>query len=149
MLGKLSTKLGIDWPQESKDLLRKEVRKNRVRKSNTDEVQQRKKVYEGRFPERFTGFQDPPVPARCSTKISTKYKMVKIKVESFSEEELRKRWNELVRKESWDETCEKWKMPVMLHKGPSTRSAEGSEAELPDLWKAWEMYKEKMKPIRK
>ena len=40
-------------------------------------------------------------------------------------------------------------MPVMLHKGPCTRSAEVSEAELPDLWKAWSMYKDKMKPIRK
>ena len=75
--------------------------------------------------------------------------MVKINVESFSEEELRKRWNELVRKESWDEECEKCKMLVMLHKGPCTRSAEVSEAELPDLWKAWSMYKDKMKPIRK
>ena len=69
--------------------------------------------------------------------------MVKINVESFSEEELRKRWNELVRKESWDEECEACKMPVMLHKGPCTRGAEVSEAEFIDLWKAWGVYKEK------
>ena len=85
-------------------------------------------VYEERFPERFTGFQDPPVPTRCSTKISTKYNMVKIKVESFSEEELRKRWNELSRKESWDNEWETCRMPEMLHKGPCTRKTDLNEA---------------------
>ena len=76
----------------------------------------------------FTGFQDPPVPARCSTEISTKYKMVKINVESFSEEELMKKLSELMRKESWDEECETCKMLVMLHKGPCTRTADVKEA---------------------
>ena len=37
-------------------------------------------------------------------------------VENFSEEELRKRWNELVRKESWDNECETCRMPDMLYK---------------------------------
>ena len=45
----------------------------------------------------FTGFQDPPVPARRSTNISTK--MIKINAESFSDDELVKRWSALARKE--------------------------------------------------
>ena len=42
--------------------------------------------------------------------------MVKINVESFSEEELRKRLNELGRKGDWDKECESCKNPVLLHK---------------------------------
>ena len=99
-----------------------------------------------RFPEGFTGFQDPPFHARCSTKISTKCKMVKINVESFSEEELRKRWNELVRKESWDEECEICKIPVMLHKGPCTRiQGEADAFDKGNLWEAWSLFKKKDK----
>ena len=44
----------------------------------------------------------PRFPPAAVQKISTKYNIVKIIIENFSEEELRKRWNELVRKESWD-----------------------------------------------
>ena len=60
-----------------------------------------------------------------------------------------KRWSELVRKESWDEECEACKMPVMLHKGPCTRKAEVNAVEFGELWKAWRLFKEKMKLIRK
>ena len=95
----------------------------------------------------FTGFQDPPLSARCSTKISTK--MVKINVESFCNDELVKRWSALARKEDWDEECEMCKMPVMLHKGPCTRKEEFNAVQLGELWKAWSLFREKMKPIRK
>ena len=61
--------------------------------------------------------------------------MVKINVESFSEEALRKLFNDLSRKESWDAECETCRMPEMLHKGPCTRKTEVSEAEFTDLWK--------------
>ena len=80
-------------------MLRKEVRRNRVRRSRKRlSVIEKFVVYEERFPERFPGFQDPPVPARCSRETSTKYKMVKINVESFSKEELMRKWSELMRK---------------------------------------------------
>ena len=46
-----------------------------------------------------------PHPTRCSTKIERSIKMVKISVESFSEEELRKRFNALTRKGDWDKEC--------------------------------------------
>ena len=53
--------------------------------------------------------------------------MVKIIVENFSEEELRKKWNESTRKESWDNECETCRMPEMLHKGACTKKTEVGE----------------------
>ena len=75
--------------------------------------------------------------------------MVKIIVENFSEEELRKKWNELTRKESWDNECETCRMPEMLHKGACTRKTEVNEAEFIDLWKAWSTFKKKMELTNK
>ena len=95
----------------------------------------------------FTGFQDPPVPARRSTNISTK--MIKINAESFSDDELVKRWSAFARKEDWDEECEMCKMPIMLYKGPCTRKEEFNAFEFGELWKAWSLFREIMKPIRK
>ena len=76
-------------------------------------------------------------------------KMVKIMVESFSEDALRKLFNDLSKKEYWDAECEMCSMPQMLHKGSCTRKTEVSEAEYTDLWKAWSVYREKMEPIRR
>ena len=75
-------------------------------------------------------------------------KMVKIVVESFSEDALRKLFNVLTNKEYWDEECPLCSMPQMLHKGPCTRKSEVGEAEHSDLWKAWSLYRKKMEPIR-
>ena len=87
------------------------------------------------------------ISANNSEDISAK--MVKINVESFSEEALRKLFNDLSRKESWDAECETCSMPEMLHKGPCTRKTEVSEAEHLDLWKTWSAYKRKMEPTRR
>ena len=76
-------------------------------------------------------------------------KMVKIVVESFSEDALRKLFDDLSKKEYWDEECSLCSMPTMLHKGPCTRKSEVTEAEHSDLWKAWGVYKKKMEPIRR
>ena len=95
----------------------------------------------------FTGFQNPPVPARHSTNISTK--MIKINAESFSDDELVKRWSAFTRKEDWHEECEMCKMPIMLYKGPCTRKEEFNAFEFGELWKAWSLFREKMKLIRK
>ena len=75
-------------------------------------------------------------------------KMVKIMVESFSEDALRKLFNDLSKKEYWVAECEMCSMPQMLHKGPCTRKTEVSEAEFTDLWKTWGVYRKKMEPIR-
>ena len=52
-----------------------------------------------------------PHPTRCSTKIERSKKMVRINVKSFSEEELRKRFDALTRKGDWDKECESCKNP--------------------------------------
>ena len=75
--------------------------------------------------------------------------MVKIVVESFSEDALRKLFDDLSKKEYWDEECSLCSMPTMLHKGSCTRISEVTEAEYSDLWKAWGVYKKKMEPIRR
>ena len=76
-------------------------------------------------------------------------KMVKIVVESFGEDALRKLFEDLSHKEYWDEECSLCSMPTMLHKGPCTRKTEIGEAEHSDLWKSWSLYRKKMDPIRK
>ena len=60
-------------------------------------------------------------------------KIVKIVVDSFSEEELRKRWDALTRKENLDNECESCKMPELLHKGAHSRKLEVGEAEFSEL----------------
>ena len=40
-------------------------------------------------------------------------------------------------------------MPIMLHKGPCTRKEEFNAFEFGELWKAWSLFREKMKLIRK
>ena len=76
-------------------------------------------------------------------------KMVKIVVESFGEDALRKLFDDLNNKEYWDAECEMCSMSQMLHKGPCTRKTEVGEAEHSDLWKAWSVYRKKMEPIRR
>ena len=75
--------------------------------------------------------------------------IVKISVESFSEEELRKRFNALTRKGDWDKECEACKNPQLLHKANCTRKVEVGEAEFSELWKVWSAFRAKMEPIRK
>ena len=80
-------------------------------------------------------------------------------IESFSEEEVMKRWSELVRKKSWEGECEICKMPLMLHKGPCTRiQGEANSFEFGIIGHVWTYYsiqealslfKEKMKLINK
>ena len=74
--------------------------------------------------------------------------MVRINVESFSEEELRKRFDALTRKGDWDKECEACKNPQLLHKANCTRKVEVGEAEFSELWKVWSAFRAKMEPIR-
>ena len=75
--------------------------------------------------------------------------MVKIIVESFSDDDLEKRWSALENKDNWDEACEMCKMPGILHKGPCTRKEEVNAFEYGKLWEAWELFRKRMTPIRK
>ena len=94
-------------------------------------------------------YRTPGSPPAAVQRVEESIKMVKIVVESFSEEELRKRWNELTRKESWDNECETCREPEMLHIGACSRKTEVGEAEFTELWKSWNTFKKKVKPIRK
>ena len=87
------------------------------------------------------------ISAKNSEDISAK--MVKINVKSFSEEDLRKRFNDLSRKEDWDKECEQCKNPVLLHKTNCTRKVEVEEAEFSELWKIWGAFRAKLEPIRR
>ena len=75
--------------------------------------------------------------------------MVKtIKVESYSEKELRKRYRELTDKDSWDSECELCDMPDLLHNGACTRTTEIGETEYVRVHEQRKMFKDKMKPVR-
>ena len=76
-------------------------------------------------------------------------KMVKVVVESFSEDALRKLFCDLSHKEYWDGECSLCSMPTLLHKGSCSRKTEVREAEHSDLWKSWSLFRKKMEPIRK
>ena len=57
--------------------------------------------------------------------------MVKIVVETFGEDTLRKLFCDLSDKEYWDEECSLWSMPIVLHRdhGSCSRKTEVREAE--------------------
>ena len=75
--------------------------------------------------------------------------MVKtIKVENFSEEELRMRYRELTYKDSWDSECELCDMPDLLHNGVCTRATEIGEIEYVRVREQRKTFKDKMKPVR-
>ena len=90
-----------------------------------------------------------PHPTRCSTETESLEKMVKISVDLWSEEELRKKFETLERKGEWDKECEKCNYPEFLHKANCNRTAKVGEAEFSELWKAWSLFKERMEPIRR
>ena len=66
--------------------------------------------------------------------------MVKITVESFSEDDLTKKYMDLARKETYDQRCDFCKMPVMLHKMACTRRDEINAFEYDQINKQWEMF---------
>ena len=88
--------------------------------------------------------------------------MVKIVVETFGEDALRKLYCDLDQKEfTWDEECELCSMPTLLHRDTSGKRILGSctrRTELTDaaqnkadseILKAWSLFRKKMRPIRK
>ena len=73
--------------------------------------------------------------------------MVKIIVESFSDDDLEKRWRALENKDNWEKYCEMCEMPGMLHKGPCTRKEEVNAFEYGKIYEAWKVFRKRMKPI--
>ena len=88
--------------------------------------------------------------------------MVKIVVEQFSEEALRKLYLGLLHKDEWDEECNECKMPTLLHvdsdgkqsldacpgRKEETTTAAQNKADA-ETWKSWKSFKIKMKPVIK
>ena len=88
--------------------------------------------------------------------------MVKIVVESFGEDALRKLFLDLSHKDDWDEECDVCRMPTLLHldsdgkqsldscpgrKEESTPAAQNkADAELLNSWRS---FRKKMIPVRK
>ena len=87
--------------------------------------------------------------------------MVKIVVETFGEDTLRKLYCDLDQKDDWDEECELCSMPTLLHRDTSGKRILGSytrRTELTDvaqdkadseILKVWSLFRKKMQPIRK
>ena len=59
--------------------------------------------------------------------------MVKISVELWSEEDLRKKFDALPRKGDWDKECEKCKNLELIHKANCARKVEVGEVEFSEL----------------
>ena len=89
-------------------------------------------------------------------------KMVKIVVETFGEDALRKLFLDLSQKDDWDEECDVCRMPTLLHHDSEGRQMLGSCArrreELSaaaqnkadaELMNSWSLFRKKMNPIRK
>ena len=70
-------------------------------------------------------------------------------VNKWSDEELKEKFNNLLKKGDWDKECKTCKYPEFLHKGQCLRSSKVEEGEFAELWKAWSEFKEKMDPIRR
>ena len=71
--------------------------------------------------------------------------MVKIVVENFSEDALKKLYCDLDQKEDWTDNCELCEMPTLLHNGKGTCT----RMSVSELDEAWWIFRKKMKPIRK
>ena len=72
--------------------------------------------------------------------------MVKIVVQNFSEDALRKLYCDLDNREfRWDDDCELCSMPTLLHSGKGTCT----RMSVSELNEAWSLFNKKMKPIRK
>ena len=87
---------------------------------------------------------------------------MKIVVESFGEDALRKLFLDLSHKDDWDEECEVCRMPTLLHRDNEGRqlleSCAGRRTDLAEaaknkadaeLMNSWSMFRKKMNPIRK
>ena len=75
--------------------------------------------------------------------------MVKITVESFSDDDLMKKYIGLTKKEDFDDRCGFCELPTMLHRLACTRKDEANGFEHDQVNKQWKMFSERMRNIRK
>ena len=73
--------------------------------------------------------------------------MVNLIIDEFSEDELTKRYSELVNKETWDEICKNCQMPMLFHKGVCTRGSEAEALDSDRILDERDKFHERMKSI--
>ena len=73
--------------------------------------------------------------------------MTKIFVSEYSDEELKERFNSLVKKGEWDKECRTCKYPKLLHNTQClkpTAMERGTEGWKAELWETWSEFREIM-----
>ena len=73
--------------------------------------------------------------------------MTKIFVSEYSDEELKERFDNLLKKGEWDKECRTCKYPKLLHNTKCLRPStieNGSEGWKVDLWETWSEFKARM-----
>ena len=68
-------------------------------------------------------------------------------VSEFSDEELKEKFNSLVKKGDWDKECRTCKYPKLLHKTQClkpTAMERGTEGWKAELWETWSEFRERM-----
>ena len=77
--------------------------------------------------------------------------MVKIRVETYGEDVLKKLYSDLYDKEDWIEECDLCRMPMLLHRdtdGKRTGSCTRKTGTSDEVMNSWSLFKKKMKPVR-
>ena len=75
--------------------------------------------------------------------------MVKVTVESFSDDDLLKKYIALERKEDFDDRCGFCELPTILHRVSCTRRDEANAFEHDQVNKQWKIFGERMRNMRK
>ena len=68
-------------------------------------------------------------------------------MDSVSENELAKRYEELVNKETWNDICKNCRMPALLHNGVCTRQNEVEASEYEKILDERDKFCERMKGV--
>ena len=88
----------------------------------------------------------PRIPQPCPT---DSFNMVKITVETFTDDELLKKYMDLERKEDFDERCKYCRMPTLLHRIACTRKDEVNAFEHEKISDQWDMFSGRMRNLIK
>ena len=74
-------------------------------------------------------------------------KMVVVSIDNFSNDDLARKYGELVNKETWDEICKNCRIPTLLHEGVCTRQNEAAALEHDKILDERDKFGERMRPI--
>ena len=71
-------------------------------------------------------------------------KMAKLSMDSVTENELMKRYEELVNKDTWNDVCRRCRLPALLHNGVCTRQNEVEASEYEKILDERDKFCERM-----